>query len=68
MAAQGFLALHGFLAAQGLHGLRLPARGAQGMQGAAANVMGMPITAPNNPETIAALNGLIWVFMIFLSL
>jgi len=54
------MAAQGFLAAQGLHGLRLPARGAQGLQVAMAqpfNVKGSPITAPNKAEIIAALNG-----------
>jgi hypothetical protein len=54
------MAAQGFLAAQGLHGLRLPARGAQGLQVAMAqpfNVKGNPITAPNKAEMTAALNG-----------
>ncbi|GJL73433.1 MAG: hypothetical protein NMNS01_26320 [Nitrosomonas sp.] len=67
MAAQGFFVWHGFFAAQVLNGLRSPARGAQGIQGAAAvDVIVAPIAAPNRAEMTAALNGLILVFMIFL--
>jgi hypothetical protein len=67
-AAHGFFAAQGFLpfAAQGLHGLRQLALGAQGEQGAAANATGKPITAPASPDKIAAFNGLILVFMGYL--
>jgi len=54
MAAQGFLAV------QGLHGLRLPARGAHGLQVAMTqplNVKGNPITVPNKAEITVALKG-----------
>jgi len=62
------MAAQGFLAAQGLHGLRVPVRGAQGLQVAMAQPLiakGNPITVPNTAEIIPALIGRILVFIVF---